>query len=127
VAQAFVDLLKLDASIGQAYNVVGEEIFSLNDYLKSLSRLLNRNPEFVHVDKDIFDGLPFSRYPGGDVFPFNTSRTAIFSLDKIKRNLNYRSTPFNKWMSVTIDWYVNKYEGHSYGYERRAEEIEFIQ
>jgi nucleoside-diphosphate-sugar epimerase len=126
VTQAFVELLNFDTTIGHAYNVVGEEIFSLNDYLKSLSRLLHRTPQLVHIDQEVFDRLPFSHCPDGDVFPFNTRRTAIFSLDKIKRDLNYRSTLFHKWMSVTIDWYLNKYQGHSYGYERRTDEIKFI-
>lgn len=126
VAQAFIDLLYYDASIGQAYNVVGDEIFSLNDYLRSLCRLLNRKPRFVNVDMDIFDELPFSRCPDGDVFPFNTRRTAIFSLDKIMRDLNYRSTVFDTWMSSTIDWYVKEYTGHSFGYEKREDEIMFI-
>lgn len=127
VAQAFVDLLDYNASIGQAYNVVGEEIFSLNDYLRSLCRLLKHTPEFIHVDQEIFDELPFSRCPDGDVFPFNTRRTTIFSLDKIKRDLKYRSTPFDKWMGATIDWYLKKYPGHSFGYERRSDELHFIQ
>lgn len=125
VAQAFVDLLKYPDSVGQAYNVAGEEIFSLNDYLKTLCRMLDRNPEIIHVDQQVFDAQSFSMSPGEDVFPFNSRRTAVFSLDKIKRHLQYRPTPFLEWMPLTIDWYQKQYDGHSAGYTRREEEIQF--
>ncbi len=127
VARAFVSLLDHPTSVGQAYNVVGEEIFSLNDYLKLLCQILERQPEFVHVDQEIFDALPISSYPGGDVFPFNTRRTAIFSLEKIRRDLHYRSTPTREWLPKTIKWYLNEFRGHSTGYERRKQEMDFIQ
>lgn len=126
VAQAFVSVLNCSAAIGQAYNVAAEEVFSLNDYLKWLGLFLNRNLELVHVDQAVFDRLPFSRSPNGDVFPFNTRRTAIFSLDKIKRDLNYCSTSFKKWLPVTIQWYLNNDHGHSNGYEKRREELKLI-
>jgi nucleoside-diphosphate-sugar epimerase len=127
VARAFAKLLLYSRSIGKAFNVAAEEIFSLNDYLKALCNLLNRQPEFVHVDQEIFDRLPFSSHPRGDVFPFNTRRTAIFSLDKIKDELLYAATPFKEWMPITIDWFTKVFCGHSIGYERRQEELAFIE
>jgi nucleoside-diphosphate-sugar epimerase len=126
VAQAFVRLLDVPRSIGEAYNVAGEEVFSLNDYLRALGRLLGRKPELVHVDQDVFDALPFSTSPNGDVFTFNTRRTAVFSLDKIKRDLGVRFTPFMEWMPRTIEWFVKNQSGHSVGYEHRSEELAFI-
>ncbi len=126
VAGAFTALLNFSVSVGQAYNVAAEEIFSLNDYLQALCKLLNRHPEFVHVDQEIFDRLPFSTHPQGDVFPFNTRHTAIFSLDKIKDELLYAATPFKEWMPITIDWFAKVFCGHSIGYKRRQEELAFI-
>ncbi len=126
-ARAFVDLLDNEKSIGQAYNVAADEIFSLNDYLKSLAGLLNRDVELVHVPQDVFDGLPVSTDPFGDVFPFNTRRTAVFSLLKIKNDLFYISTPFKEWMPLTIDWYLNHFGKHSNGYDRREQELDYIQ
>ncbi|HEX2960976.1 MAG TPA: hypothetical protein VHO43_04245, partial [Ignavibacteriales bacterium] len=63
----------------------------------------------------------------GDVFPFNVRRTSIFSLDKIKKDLNYHSTPFDEWMKKTISWFTSEFNGHSFGYEKREDEIQFIQ
>jgi len=127
VACAFYSLPDKEASIGQAYNVASEEIFSLNEYLKALGELLSEEPEIVHIAEAEFDQLDISWHPDGDVFPFNTHRTAIFSLDKIKRYLDYHSTPFTEWMPLTISWYVERCQGGSIGYERREKELEIIQ
>jgi len=126
VAQAFVRLLDVSPSIGEAYNIAGEEIFSLNEYLRALGRLLRRQLELTHVDQDVFDTLPFSTSPNGDVFTFNTRRTAVFSLDKIKRDLGIRFTPFTEWMPRTVEWFVRRQSDHSIGYEQRSEELAFV-
>lgn len=124
VVEALARLTENDNTIGQAYNVAAEEIYSLNTYLEQLANLLDKRPEIVHIDQDLFDCHPLSQSDRGDVFPFNTRRTAIFSLDRIKKDLNYRSTPFEKWMPLTIDWYKSKQKAHSIGYEKREKEIE---
>ena len=127
VARMFAALLNHPHSVGKAYNIAAEEIFSLNEYLKTLGRLLQREPEMVHIPQDEFDRLPFSTLRGYDVFPFNTRRTAIFSLDRIKADLHYRSTSFRTWMSDTVRWWTLSHKGHSAGYDRRMEEVAVIQ
>ncbi len=125
VAKAFCDLLDHDITIGNAYNVAAEEIFSLNEYLGKLSELLNVQPDIVHIDQENFDRLDISYFPGGDVFPYNTRRTSIFSLEKIKKDISYKSTPFKVWMPKTIEWFV-KNNKDSIGYDKRQSEIELI-
>lgn len=127
VAHAFLSLLECPQSIGRAYNIAGEEIFSLNEYLRRLGRLLEREPELIHVDQEVFDRDPLGVHPQGDVFPFNTRRTAVFSLELIKRDLGYHSTPFDEWMELTVNQYGKKNRGRSVGYERRDEEIRFLE
>lgn len=126
VAAAFAALLNEDVSIGKAYNIVGEEIFSLNEYLRVLGELTGRQVDRVHVPQTTFDKLAISSNPRGDVFPFNTRRTAVFSLDRIKKDLGYRSTPFREWMAATIEWWRQR-GTHSLGYERRREELKLIE
>lgn len=126
VAEAFSNVIETDKTIGQAYNVAAEEVFTLNEYLSTLSELLNKKPEFHYINQTKFDSLDISYSDKGDVFPFNTRRDAVFSLEKIKREINYHSTPFNLWMQKTIDWFVNNYKGHSTGYNNRAKEIALI-
>jgi nucleoside-diphosphate-sugar epimerase len=127
VAAAFVKALDVPASVGESYNIVSEEIFSLNDYLGALSNLLGKRPELIHVDQDVFDALPFSTSDAGDVFPFNVRRTSVFSVEKAKRDLGFRSTPFRSWMPKTIEWFTRQFKGHSNGYERRWDEMKFAE
>ncbi|MCF8260924.1 MAG: NAD-dependent epimerase/dehydratase family protein [Melioribacteraceae bacterium] len=127
LAQAFVDLLKYEKSKGQAYNIASEEIFSLNDYLDALCHILNNNPERINVDLDVFEKLPFSTSPEGHAFPFNTYRTAIFSIDKAKKDLRFKSTEFEKWIPKTIEWYLNIYKNSSVGYANRNAEVVFAE
>jgi nucleoside-diphosphate-sugar epimerase len=123
LARAFVDLLDYPSTIGNIYNVASEEILSLNDYLLKLARLLKRKIETVHIDQILFDNMPISYSNAGDVFTFNTRRTAVFSIEKIKSSINFKSTPFEEWMPRTIEWFLNEYKEHSVGYEKREEEI----
>jgi nucleoside-diphosphate-sugar epimerase len=123
LARAFVDLLDYPSTIGNAYNVASEEIFSLNDYLLKLANLLKRKIAPVHIDQSVFDNFPICYSSDGDVFPFNTRRTAVFSTEKIKSAINFKSTPFEEWMPRTIKWFLNEYKEHSVGYEKREEEI----
>lgn len=126
-ARAFADVLKHDATLGEAYNVVGEDMYSLNDYLRRMAALLERDVELVHLDQDLFDELPISTHRQGDVFPFNTRRTAVFSLEKHKRDTNYASTPFEEWMKRTIDWYLEAFDADSLGYDKRSQELEIVE
>lgn len=126
VAQAFVSLLDKEASAGEAYNVASDEIYSLNEYLQLVGELLGIDPELVHVDQEIFDQWPYSTNPEGDVFPFNTKRTAVFSIEKIKRDLKFRPTSFNQWMPATIEYFTGKPRLHSTGYEQRHLEVKFL-
>lgn len=125
VAGAFASVLDSEASKGGAYNVVGAEARSLNEYLDDLCEMLGSWPDRMHVDQAAFDRLPFSTSPGEHVFPFNTLRTAVFSLRKSEADLKYRPTEFREWMARTIDWYRKHYRGHSAGYSARQEEIRF--
>ena len=127
VARAFVSLLDHPSSMGKAYNVASEEVYTLNQYLMMLADLLEKMPDIVHVDQEAFDNLPFSQHPQGDVFPFNVRHTATFSLRRIKADMGFRSTPFRAWMPQTISWFTTRQGHHSVGYERREEEITFAQ
>lgn len=126
-AEAFANIIETSVSIGEVYNAASEVVFTLNQYLNRLSDLMGKKTEKYYVDQKTFDELEFSYSNDGDVFPFNTRRDAVFSLEKIKRELNYRSTPFDAWMQKTIYWFMNKYNGHSTGYSNRYKELELIE
>lgn len=125
-AEAFCKVIETDKSIGEAYNITGEEIFTLNDYLLRLMKLLNKSVDVFHIDQNKFDKLEISYSTEGDVFTFNTRRDAVFSLSKIKDHLGYSTTPFDEYMKTTIKWFLNDYKQHSAGYDKRDDEIKTI-
>lgn len=125
-AEIFCRAIESAAAAGEAYNAAAEEKFTLNQYLEKLAGLMGRESELVHLDQEEFDKLGISYSPRGDVFPFNTKRNAEFSLVKVKQHLGYKSTPFEFWMSKTIDWFTREYAYPSVGYENRDEEIRII-
>jgi nucleoside-diphosphate-sugar epimerase len=124
VARLFARALTAEASVGRAYNVASEEAYTLNDYLARLARLLDMSPEIVHIGHAHFDALDVSRYPNADIFPFDSRRQATFDLTDTMRDLDFRSTPFDKWMNETVEWYRDRLPGATFGYERREREIE---
>lgn len=126
LSKAFIDLLKNDVTIGNAYNIASEEIYSLNDYLDLLCELLGKTPERIYVDLDVFEKLSFSKSSEGDAFPYNTYRTAIFSIENAKMDLNFTPTPFNVWMPKVIDFHLNILKQSSVGYLYRVKELDFI-
>jgi nucleoside-diphosphate-sugar epimerase len=124
VARLFAGVIERDATIGRAYNVASEDAFTLEEYLMKLAHLLQVDPTLVHVPHKQFDALEISTYPGADVFPFDSRRHAYFDLTETVRDLNYRSTPFDNWMTKTIDWYRDRLPEATFGYERRSAEID---
>ena len=127
VAAAFSLLLERPESVGKSYNITGAEVLSLNEYLAALAGLLEKRIEIVHVDQDQFDGMPLSNNPRGDVFPYNTRRTAVFSIDAARSDLGYRPSPFQQWMRSVIRWCTAPGRGHSLGYDRRGEEVKLAE
>lgn len=127
VAKAFVDILDHKTTIGNAYNIAGREIFSLNEYLDILAEVLERKYEAVHIDQDVFDELDFSVSPEGDAFPFNPRRTAVFSTGKAVKDFNYQMTPIRDWLPVTAEWFINEYKEHSVGYAQRESELKALE
>lgn len=127
VVRAFISLIENDQSVGEAYTIAGGEFFSLNEYLHKLATLLDVQPKFIHIPQHLFDSLKISTYPGADVFPFNVRRTAVFSIEKIKNDLNYESTPFDQWICETVQWHRSSYSTDSPGYEFRTKEVELAQ
>jgi nucleoside-diphosphate-sugar epimerase len=125
VARVLAELPLCAVAIGKAYNVADEESLTMKEYIARLASLLDKQPPSVYVTQEVFDRLPFSTSLDGDVFPFNTRRDAVFSLERIKHDLGYRSTPLRTWLSATVEWRRQTPGFRSTAYDRRWEEVEF--
>ncbi|MCF7808317.1 MAG: NAD-dependent epimerase/dehydratase family protein [Candidatus Marinimicrobia bacterium] len=124
VAQAFLRSIENAEAVGQAFNVVGDEHLTLNEYLKLLMKKVGQIVPLIHMDQKDFDESELSQHTAGDVFPFNTRRHAIFGNEKIRTEIGFNATPLEVWLEHLIEWYSEKYDEHSTGYERRQQEIQ---
>lgn len=126
LASIFSKIIDSEVTEGKSYNAADEYVFTLNNYLELLADILGKKIKIVHCDQNLFDQLPFSHSTVADVFPFNTRTDAVFSLNQIKKDIGYSSTPIKEWMTSTVNWYLENEQNHSAGYNKRAEELKII-
>lgn len=94
-------------TFGQAYNLAMEEIISLRNFVQAAAEIMGRDIEMIDIPSRLLQSLPC----GLSISPFSTRRPFVLSVDKAKRELNYRSTPFLFWLEKTINWFFSEYSG----------------
>lgn len=94
-------------TFGQAYNLAMEEIISLRHFVQESARIIGQKPEIIDVPSFLIESLPCQL----SISPFSGRRPFVLSIEKAKRDLNYRSTPFSFWLEKTIHWFLKDYKG----------------
>jgi len=110
------------SSWGEAYNLAQEEVISLRAFVKAIAGVLEKKLEIVNIPLEILKknsfGLSFS--------PFTMRRPLILDVHKAKSQLHFKSTPFSVWITNTVLWFRDYYEGKPpQNYRKRKMEIEF--
>lgn len=107
-------------TFGQAYNLAMEEIISLRSFVQAAAGIMGQDIEMIDIPSRILQSLPC----GLSISPFSSRRPFVLSVDKARRELSYRSTPFICWLEKTINWFFSKYRGaHPDNYRWRSLEI----
>lgn len=120
VAEAFVRAVTNPVAFNKVYNLAGEEILSLEDYVRAIAGALGGEAKIVLASLE-----RIRQQPGLSEFqaPFSGERF-IMDISKAKWELGYQPTPLEGWLRPTIAWFVNDYRGpDSDGYQRRTVEI----
>jgi nucleoside-diphosphate-sugar epimerase len=121
VAEIFLKCVLNPSAFGQAYNVAGKEILTLDDYVGAIAESMNLRPEVRSGP------LAWIREQEGlaeFVGPFVTERF-VMSIDKAGRELGYSPTPLAKWLKPAVRWFLEEYHGpDSNGYDKRNFEVE---
>lgn len=120
VAQAFVKATANPNAFYHAYNLAGEEIHTLEEYVHSIAESLGRETKVVTVPLE-----EIQKKPGlaGYNPPYAGDRL-ILDISQAKKDLDYQPTPFPLWLKQTVDWFVGSYRGpESEGYPQRAQEV----
>lgn len=120
VAEAFVCAAGNPAAFNRTYNLAGEEILSLDDYVRAIATAAGRQARIVAASMEwirLQEGL--SNFEA----PFVGERF-ILDIGRAKQDLGYQPTSLGEWLRVTVDWFMNTYQGPgSARYSRRAAEV----
>jgi nucleoside-diphosphate-sugar epimerase len=126
VARAINSLMGKMNTAGKVFNIAQEEILSIKEYLGEVSQIMGRKLEIIDIPKD-FLGQNGVSFPYPYFSPFNSELNDILDIEKIKKELDFDSTPFKVWMRDTIRWFDNQYKGSAVdNYKNREKEVELI-
>ncbi len=122
VVQAFLLAIVKENTIGECYNVAGDEIVSLNDFIKLVAETLGERIKIVNIPYYIFRQLVPTKY----FFPYCNKYSFIVDLSKTKNELGYQP-------EVNIKYGIQKsYENWPESYNKKitpfnpSGEFEFI-
>jgi nucleoside-diphosphate-sugar epimerase len=86
IVQAFLLAIVKESAVGNCYNVTGDDIISLNEYIKMIADVCGREIEIVNIPYEIFKQLVNTKY----FFPFCYKHSFIVDTEKIKSELGYQ-------------------------------------
>ena len=118
----YIKIINNSKTFNQTYNISGEDIISLEDYLYLIRSILNTNTNFIFVDNNILTAgqINFNfKFP--DLF---VGERFLPDINKIKNDVGYKPTLIRNWLKKTVMWYINNCNDIcSPGYEIRDKEI----
>lgn len=123
LAKGYLLAMNSEQAAGQAYNIAQGEVVTLKSMIDLSAEALGAKADIVSIPSDIFEKTEFE-------YPETYARMTNFMLDnsKAEKELGYTTTPFKDWISETVLWYRDEYQGKdSAGYEHRDKEVEFAE
>lgn len=118
VAKAIALCLGNDHAFGRAYNIAGEEILTLFDYIQLLSAVLGCGVQTVEASYELI-----REQPGLKEYRAEYDDRRVLDISRIKAEMGFVPTPICRWLEATIRWYGENPQPDSAGYARRTEEI----
>jgi len=109
IIQGFLLAIDKDEAIGECYNLAGEEIVSLNQYIKLLADELKAQIKIVNIPYQLFRQVVQKKY----FFPFCYKYSFVVDLTKTKKELGYQpqisvSAGIHKSLEQWPESYVKK-------------------
>ncbi len=103
LAAAFAAVPTRKQAAGQIYTIAANEMITVNGYLQTLSKVMNKEVEVVHVDPKRYKELE------ADVFPFGWGISSVYSNEKARRDLDW--TPrynIHDGLAMTYQWWLEQ-------------------
>lgn len=99
VAEALVQLIEQHPH-NQAYNLVGDDKISLQEYCEKIASLLNKPACYEIISQQEFLDRKIQDFP----IPYH--RSLLISNQKITQELGFKFTPIQKWLPITLEWCI---------------------
>lgn len=124
VADAFVRAIANPMAFYRAYNLTGEEILSLEEYVRAIAEALGREAKIVLAPLE-----QIRRQPGlANFYPPFVGERFVQDISRAKQDLKWEPTSLDIWLRKTVDYFLNDYHGEdSKGYANREMEVEAAQ
>ena len=103
LAAAFAAVPGSKQSGGQIYTIGANEMITVNGYIQTLSEIMNKEVEVIHVDPARYEKLE------ADVFPFGWGISSVYSNEKARRDLDW--TPrynMSDGLAMTYQWWLEQ-------------------
>jgi nucleoside-diphosphate-sugar epimerase len=120
VADAYLLAAGNRTAFNKVYNIAGENIFTLEDYLGLMAGMTGQNPVYAHATYDRIRREPglahfAAEYAGGRYLP---------DITKARLELGFKPRRIQEWLPVTLDWLIKtETKKDSNGYDGRSFEI----
>lgn len=129
VTRALANLAGSKRSADGAFNLASTEILSVRSLLHDIAELMGRNPETVEIPVPLLRRMS-SREDATVFSPFTQSAAQVPAIDKARRELGWRPTPYKVWLERIVRWWVDS--GSKAGrippaYMHRDHEIKMIE
>lgn len=122
IVQGFLLAIVKDNAIGECYNVTGDEVISLNDYIKLIAEIMGQKVRTVHIPYEIFKELASTKY----YFPYNYKYSFVVDIDKIKKELGYQpEVGIREGIRKTLESWTDAYSKRETPFIHLGE-VEFI-
>jgi nucleoside-diphosphate-sugar epimerase len=117
LARAFAAVLGKTDVIGQAYNVTAEKAITALGYVKTLGRIVGREPDILFVDLERMRAM---KVP---IWPYDWRQSRVLSIEKAKRDLGWEpSFDFESGHRHTYDWFQREGMAEKLQYDFSAED-----
>ena len=124
MARVFETLVYSSCPAGQAFNFGDSLQLTLDDFVKLSARILHRDANILYPQYGWLKESGFNF----DATPFSYGGNFVQDISKAEKTFGWVSTPMDKWLEETINWFFFKYNGpQPKNYSARKAELELAE
>jgi len=105
LAAAFATVPTRKQATGQIYTIAANEMITVKGYIQTLSDIMNKEVEVIHVEPKRYEELE------ANVFPFGWGISSVYSNEKARRDLDWAPRyNIHDGLAMTYQWWLE--QGH---------------